>query len=291
MKPMAAKTKMRMATSLNATIMLLVRSRLADAAHQDDRDEHDDEEGGNVEAEVPAGVVEVVAGEILQAAGEIGGRDPARAGMQAEPVEQVDDMGGEADADAHVGAGVLEDQIPADDPGDELAERGVGVGVGRAGDGNHGGQLGVAEAGERADEGHQHHGEGDGGTGAGTAGERGVGEDVVNQRRVGDGGVRNCSPEMAVPMTVKMPEPMTAPMPSAVSDQGPSVFFSACSGSFESLMSLSIDFRAKNWLGSAGLLAVNSCQRSAGRQESNRPKPRRGEAAAGCSATNGSLFI
>jgi hypothetical protein len=70
----------------------------------------------------------------------------------------------------------------------------------------------------------------------------------------------NCSPEMAVPMTVKMPEPMTAPMPSAVSDQGPSVFFSACSGSVESLMSLSIDlraknwFRAKNWLGRAGLL-------------------------------------
>jgi hypothetical protein len=65
----------------------------------------------------------------------------------------------------------------------------------------------------------------------------------------------SCSPEMAVPMTVKMPEPMTAPMPSAVSDHGPSDFFSACSGSSESLMSLSIDFRAKNWLGSAGLLA------------------------------------
>jgi len=68
----------------------------------------------------------------------------------------------------------------------------------------------------------------------------------------------SCSPEMAVPMTVKMPEPMTAPMPSAVSDHGPSVFFSACSGSVESLMSLSIDLRAKNWLGSAGLLAVVS---------------------------------
>ena len=33
--------------------------------------------------------------------------------------------------------------------------------------------------------------------------------------------VSNCSPEMAVPMTVKMPEPITAPMPSAVSDHGP----------------------------------------------------------------------
>ena len=65
---------------------------------------------------------------------------------------------------------------------------------------------------------------------------------------------RGRAPEMAVPMTVKMPEPMTTPMPSAVSDQGPSDFFSACSGSVESLMSLSIDLRAKNWLGRAGLL-------------------------------------
>ena len=54
---------------------------------------------------------------------------------------------------------------------------------------------------------------------------------------------------MAVPMTVKMPEPMTAPMPSAVSDHGPRVFLSECSGSSESLMSLSIDLRASSWLG------------------------------------------
>ena len=40
----------------------------------------------------------------------------------------------------------------------------------------------------------------------------------------------NFCPAMAVPTTVKMPEPMTAPMPSAVSDHGPSVFFSRCSG-------------------------------------------------------------
>src|ERR1700722_9639963 len=66
----------------------------------------------------------------------------------------------------------------------------------------------------------------------------------------------SCSPEMAVPMTVKMPEPMTAPMPSAVSDHGPRVFFSACVGSAESLMSLSIDLRAKNWLGTKDSLLL-----------------------------------
>jgi len=32
-------------------------------------------------------------------------------------VEEVDDVSGEADADAHVGEGVLEDEVPADDPG------------------------------------------------------------------------------------------------------------------------------------------------------------------------------
>jgi hypothetical protein len=59
---------------------------------------------------------------------------------------------------------------------------------------------------------------------------------------------------MAVPMTVKMPDPMTAPMPSAVSDHGPRDFFSACSGSSESLMSLSMDLHASSWLGRAVLL-------------------------------------
>ena len=46
-------------------------------------------------------------------------------------------------------------------------------------------------------------------------------------------------------MTVKMPEPMTAPMPNAVSDTGPSVFFSAVSGSSLSVISLSMDLVAK----------------------------------------------
>jgi hypothetical protein len=57
--------------------------------------------------------------------------------------------------------------------------------------------------------------------------------------------VSNFSPEIAVPMTVKIPEPMTAPIPSAVSETGPSVFLRLCSGASESLMSLSIDFLAK----------------------------------------------
>lgn len=58
--------------------------------------------------------------------------------------------------------------------------------------------------------------------------------------------VSNFCPAIAVPMTVKIPEPITAPMPNAVSDQGPSVFFSRCSGSSDSEISLSMDLHAKS---------------------------------------------
>jgi hypothetical protein len=68
--------------------------------------------------------------------------------------------------------------------------------------------------------------------------------------------VSNFCPAMAVPTTVKMPEPMTAPMPSAVSDHGPSVFFSRCSGSSESEISLSMDLHAKSWFASLMLPEV-----------------------------------
>ena len=50
--------------------------RLADAAHQDHRQDHHDEERREFEAEVPAGIVEIVARQVLQAGGQIGGRDP-----------------------------------------------------------------------------------------------------------------------------------------------------------------------------------------------------------------------
>ena len=59
-------------------------------------------------------------------------------------------------------------------------------------------------------------------------------------------------PPMAVPTTVKMPEPMTMPMPSAVSETGPRDFLSACWGSSDVAMSLSIDLVAKIWRGWLG---------------------------------------
>ena len=131
--------------------MLLVRGRLANAADQDDGEKQDDEKRRNIEAEMPSGTVDEVAGQVLQAFGQVGGRDPCGGWMEAKPVEQIDDVGGEAHTHRHVGARVFEDQVPADDPGDQLAERRVSVGVGRAGDRNHRGQLCIAESGERTD--------------------------------------------------------------------------------------------------------------------------------------------
>jgi len=103
--------------------------------------------------------------------------------MDVEPVEQVDEMSGEADGDAHVGEGVFEDEIPADDPGDKLAEHGIGVGVSGAGNGDHAGELGITEAGATADGGDEEKRDGEGGTCAGPAGDGSVMEQEIDDGR------------------------------------------------------------------------------------------------------------
>ncbi len=61
------------------------------------------------------------------------------------------------------------------------------------------------------------------------------------------------SPEMAVPMTVKMPEPMTAPIPSDVRETGRG-FFGACVGHFGVGDELVMDLQQKAWRGRVRLL-------------------------------------
>ena len=130
----------------------------ANAANEDDGEQHHDDEGRPVEAEVPAGAVEWVALEVGEARRKVCGSNPTQIRVNTEPIEQVDDVRGEPNADGHVGDGIFQDQIPADDPGDQFAHRGVGVGVRAARDGDHGGEFGVAEGGECADDAHQHEG-------------------------------------------------------------------------------------------------------------------------------------
>ena len=66
-------------------------------------------------------------------------------------VEIVGPAGGD-DARAD---GVFQDEVPADDPGDELAERCISVGIGTAGHRHHAGELGIAKRGESAADGRQ----------------------------------------------------------------------------------------------------------------------------------------
>ncbi len=162
--------------------------RLANAAHQDDRQQQHDEKRGNVEAEVPTRRIQRVVLQIGEAAGQIGGRDPAQRGMPAKPVERRGHVRRKTDANGHVADCVFQDQVPADDPRDQLAHGGVGVGVGAAGDGDHRGQLGIAQPGERADDRHQDQRKRQRRTCAGAPKRRRVMHDVIRQRAVEDGG-------------------------------------------------------------------------------------------------------
>ena len=63
------------------------------------------------------------------------------------------------------GEQIFDDQVPGDQPGHELAEGGVGVGVGRAGHRDHRRQLGVAQGRQGADEAAENVGDDDGRSG------------------------------------------------------------------------------------------------------------------------------
>ncbi len=67
-------------------------------------------------------------------------------------LEQLEQVVRPADGHGRRADRVLDDQVPANDPGDELAEGRVGIRVGAAGDGNHARQLGIAESGQTAAE-------------------------------------------------------------------------------------------------------------------------------------------
>src|SRR5258708_31629294 len=70
--------------------------------------------------------------------------------LHSENPEQLVEVLAPGDRDGGRTDRILETEIPADDPRDQLAHRRVRVRVGAAGDRDHRGELGVAQAGERA---------------------------------------------------------------------------------------------------------------------------------------------
>ena len=70
--------------------------------------------------------------------------------LKVETLEQGDEIAAPSDGNRRGADSVFDDEVPANDPGEDFAQRGVAVGVGGAGDRNQGGEFGIAEPGEDA---------------------------------------------------------------------------------------------------------------------------------------------
>ena len=111
-----------------------------DPDHEENGGGQTDEDGGQVKEGSALGPDAVVED---QRGGAEGGWD-----IDAEVVEEFDGVARPTDGDGGGGEEVFQNKVPADDPSKEFAETGIGVGVSAAGGGNHGGVLGVTEAGK-----------------------------------------------------------------------------------------------------------------------------------------------
>ncbi len=112
------------------------------ALHQNDGDEQGDDNRGQIEPSARQGELSGFGDIVERRIGEDVGQ------MEMEEREEILKVVGPAVGHGGRGHRILENQVPADDPGKELAQRGVGVGVGRAGHRHHGGELGITQGGE-----------------------------------------------------------------------------------------------------------------------------------------------
>ena len=76
--------------------------RFLDAANQDNREQHDDDECRPIETEMPAGSIQHISLKILKPARQVRGRNPFGIGMHAKPIKQIDDMLRKSHADGHI---------------------------------------------------------------------------------------------------------------------------------------------------------------------------------------------
>ena len=120
-----------------------------------------------------------IAGRLMTPPSAAGGPEIEAGSEYAEDlVQRGVQVGRPADRDGRGADDELEREVPADDERDQLAERRVGERVRAARDRHHGGELGVAERGERADDAGQHERQHDRGPGLGGRGVAGEHEDA-----------------------------------------------------------------------------------------------------------------
>ena len=137
---------------------------LPHAEQQQPGDQTDDKKGRHVHEDRDAGEVGRAVEETVdrgvgaEQRGAIPGREPVGQ-VDAEVADEGLKVVAPGNRHGDVSDCVLEDQVPPDDPGDHLAERGVRIRVGAPRLRNHRRQLGVAEAGERAADPKQQEGE------------------------------------------------------------------------------------------------------------------------------------
>jgi hypothetical protein len=146
-----------MATLIATTIALVVR-RLADAQHQDDRDDGDDEHSRQVEH--CASREEAFLDRVVHRRGSERRRDE----IDVELFQQLDEVARPADRDSRRREQVFEHQVPADEPGDAFAQCRVRIRVSAAGHGDHRSELCVAQSGEDAADAGDDERQDDGGT-------------------------------------------------------------------------------------------------------------------------------
>ena len=115
-----------------ATSVALVRAAFANAKHEDGGYDGHDQDRGKIEYSAAEGVLRQSLGNLIEMQGR-------------EQLVQVTRPGRGHCGTAH---GIFQDQVPADDPGEDFAQRRVGIGVGAAGHGGHGSELGIAQGGQ-----------------------------------------------------------------------------------------------------------------------------------------------
>ncbi len=152
------------------------RRRLRDADVADPADRADDQHGRQIDER--AGRRYVAVGH-RQRRIRYGGRQrELHAGELADRAEQAVEVARPADRDGRGREEVFEDQHPADEPGDDLAERRVRIRVRAARNRQHRGELGVAQARERAGDAGEDEAQHDGGAGMHRGGLAGQHEDA-----------------------------------------------------------------------------------------------------------------